>query len=93
MSVVMSVALNDDPVDGPLRMSGAAVVRPDCIHPEHFGVVVAAHFGLAGQVFEQKAEALAWLQAEHAADERAIAPAPAPAPHAGGMERASGGRY
>ena len=55
--------------NGRLRL--AVVVRPDCIDPEHFGVVAAANFGLAAQVFDQQADALAWLHAEHAADLRA----------------------
>ena len=52
--------------DGRLRI--ALVVRPEFIDPERFGVVAASGFGLAGQVFEGVADALAWLRAEHAAD-------------------------
>lgn len=48
--------------DGRLRL--AVVVRPDCIDPEHFGVVAAGNFGLAAQVFEDEAEAIAWLHAQ-----------------------------
>jgi hypothetical protein len=57
--------------NGRLRL--AVVVRPDCIDPEHFGVVAAANFGLAGQVFDQEPDALAWLHAELDADLRAAA--------------------
>jgi hypothetical protein len=52
------------------RLRIALVVRPDCIDPEHFGAVAAANFGLAGQVFDLEADALAWLRDEHAADLR-----------------------
>lgn len=48
--------------DGRLRL--AVVVRPDCIDPEHFGVVAAGNFGLAAQVFDAEAEAIAWLRAQ-----------------------------
>ena len=54
-----------DAADGRLRL--AVVVRPDCIDPEHFGVVAAGNFGLAAQVFEVEAEAIAWLRAQLAA--------------------------
>ena len=72
-----------DAANGRLRL--AVIVRPDCIDPEHFGVVAAANFGLAAQVFEQQADALAWLHAEHAADVRAD-PAAGQPPHASGSE-------
>lgn len=54
--------------DGRLRL--AVVVRPDCIDPEHFGVVAAGNFGLAAQVFEAEAEAIAWLHAQQDASGR-----------------------
>lgn len=54
--------------DGRLRV--AVVVRPDCVDPDHFGVIVAGNFGLPGQVFEQEADAIAWLRAELEADRR-----------------------
>ena len=54
--------------DGRLRI--AVVVRPDCIDPDRFGVVAAGNFGLAGQVFDREADAIAWLRAELEADRR-----------------------
>ncbi|MGN6513923.1 MAG: hypothetical protein ACTHKZ_10200 [Lysobacteraceae bacterium] len=51
-----------DAADGRLRL--AVVVRPDCIDPEHFGVVAAGNFGLAAQVFDAEADAVAWLRAQ-----------------------------
>lgn len=65
--------------NGRLRL--AVVVRPDCIDPEHFGVVAAGNFGLAGHVFEREADALAWLHAEHEADLRAAELDAGPPPH------------
>lgn len=43
----------------------AMVVPPEFIDPEKFGVVAAANFGLAGNVFNNEADALAWLRAPH----------------------------
>ena len=60
--------------DGRLRI--AMVARPEFIDPERFGVVAAGNFGLAGQVFEREADAIAWLRDEHAADVRRTAPPP-----------------
>jgi hypothetical protein len=37
------------------------VVDPEYIHPEKFGVVVAAHFGLTANVFATEPEAFEWL--------------------------------
>ncbi|HSR65649.1 MAG TPA: hypothetical protein VLM17_08640 [Xanthomonadaceae bacterium] len=48
--------------DGQLRL--AVVVRRDCIDPDHFGVIAAGNFGLAGEVFEDESEAIAWLRAQ-----------------------------
>lgn len=44
---------------GMLRI--AMVAPPTFIDPEKFGVIVAANFGLPGNVFSSEAEALAWL--------------------------------
>ncbi len=44
---------------GMLRI--AIVAPPAFIDSEKFGVVAAANFGLAGNVFSSEAEALAWL--------------------------------
>lgn len=41
---------------------GAMVARREFIDPQKFGVVVAANFGLIGNVFETEAEAMAWLR-------------------------------
>jgi hypothetical protein len=71
-----------DAANGRLRL--AVVVRPDCIDPEHFGVVAAANFGLTGQVFDREPDALAWLHTEQAAAQRAAASKHGPAPHASG---------
>lgn len=60
--------------DGRLRI--AMVARPEFIDPERFGVVAAGNFGLAGQVFEREAEAIAWLHDERAAEVRRTAPPP-----------------
>jgi hypothetical protein len=37
------------------------VVRPEYIHPEKFGVKVAAHLGFTANVFSVESDALAWL--------------------------------
>ena len=37
------------------------VIHPEYIHPEKFGVVVAAHFGLTCNVFPSEPEAFEWL--------------------------------
>ena len=42
-------------------VSVAMVVRPELIHPEKFGVVVARNRGLMADVFASEAEAEAWL--------------------------------
>jgi hypothetical protein len=39
----------------------AIVAHPEYIHPEKFGVKVAADFGLVVDVFTSEAEALKWL--------------------------------
>jgi hypothetical protein len=39
----------------------AMVVPAEYIHPERFGLKVAAHFGLMANVFVNEADALAWL--------------------------------
>jgi hypothetical protein len=54
--------------DGRLRI--AMVARPEYIDPERFGIVAAGNFGLAGQVFEREADAIAWLHDERAAELR-----------------------
>ena len=54
--------------DGRLRI--AMVARPEYIDPERFGIVAAGNFGLAGQVFEREADAIAWLHEERAAELR-----------------------
>lgn len=59
------------------RLRIAMVARPEFIDPDRFGVVAAANFGLAGQVFEREADALAWLRAEREADLRRDAFPPA----------------
>ena len=43
------------------RVSIAMVVPPAFIDPERFGVVAAANFGMASNVFGCEAEALTWL--------------------------------
>ena len=43
------------------RVSVALVVRPELIHPEKFGVVVARNRGLMADVFASEAEAETWL--------------------------------
>lgn len=43
----------------------AMVVPPEFIDPEKFGVVAAANFGLVGNVFNNEADALAWLRTPH----------------------------
>ena len=68
------VRLWAEAADGRLRV--ALVVRSDFIDPERFGVVAASNFGLAAQVFEQEADALAWLRSELAADRRRAASMP-----------------
>jgi hypothetical protein len=42
----------------------AMVAAPELIHPEKFGVKVAADHGLRGDVFASEREALEWLLAE-----------------------------
>jgi hypothetical protein len=37
------------------------VVRPEYIHPERFGVKVAAHLGLSANVFASETDARRWL--------------------------------
>lgn len=39
----------------------ALVVHAEYIHPERFGLKVAAHFGLMANVLVNEADALAWL--------------------------------
>ncbi|WP_425614563.1 hypothetical protein NA78x_004436 [Anatilimnocola sp. NA78] len=39
----------------------ALVARPELIDPKKFGVLVAANRGVAGNVFDNEAAALAWL--------------------------------
>jgi hypothetical protein len=41
----------------------AIVARPEYIHPEKFGVKVAADFGLVSDVFTAEADAAKWLSA------------------------------
>ena len=43
----------------------AMVVPPEFVDPEKFGVVAAANFGLVGNVFNNEADALAWLRDPH----------------------------
>ena len=43
----------------------AMVVPPEFIDSEKFAVVAAANFGLASNVFNNEADALAWLQDPH----------------------------
>ena len=52
------------------RLRIAVVAPPEFIDPERFGVVAAGKFGLAGQVFEDEAEAIAWLHEERLAELR-----------------------
>lgn len=52
------------------RVRIAVVAPPEFIDPERFGVVAAGKFGLAGQVFEDQAEAIAWLHEERLAELR-----------------------
>ena len=52
------------------RVRIAVVAPPEFIDPERFGVVAAGKFGLAGQVFEGEAEAIAWLHEERQAELR-----------------------
>jgi hypothetical protein len=40
---------------------GAIVASPEYIHPEKFGIRVAADLGLVADVFTSEAEALRWL--------------------------------
>jgi len=40
----------------------AMVARPEMIHSQKFGVIVAAGADLVAEVFESESEALAWLQ-------------------------------
>lgn len=49
------------------RVSMAMVCPPEFIDPYRFGVVVAANFGMTGDVFTQRDEALAWLRDGNAA--------------------------
>ncbi|HSD18113.1 MAG TPA: hypothetical protein VLC71_12750 [Thermomonas sp.] len=50
------------------RVRIVVVARPEFIDPERFGVVAAGKFGLSAQVFEQEADAIAWLHEERLAD-------------------------
>lgn len=43
------------------RVLIAVVARPEMIDPERFGVTVAANFGVTTRVFDNEADALAWL--------------------------------
>lgn len=54
--------------DGRLRV--AMVAPPHFVDAERFGVVAAGNFGLAGQVFLETRDALAWLHDERAAELR-----------------------
>ena len=49
------------------------LVHADYIHPQKFGVKVAAHFGLICDVYNSEAEAQRWLRQE---DGRRLAPWP-----------------
>jgi CheY-like chemotaxis protein len=51
----------------------AMVARPEMIHPQKFGVLVAANRGLVSNIFTTEAEARAWL-----ADPSAYPPPPLP---------------
>jgi hypothetical protein len=56
-------------VEGWAQASGGMVIvamvsPPKLIHPQKFGVRVAADFGLKGDVFTSESEALAWLLAQ-----------------------------
>ena len=44
------------------RLKLALVIPPEFFHPERFGEISAANFGLAGKGFLTEAEALAWLR-------------------------------
>jgi hypothetical protein len=46
----------------------AMVAAPELIHPEKFGVKVAADHGMTGEVFTSEREALEWLLAERQGD-------------------------
>jgi hypothetical protein len=41
----------------------AMVARPEMIHPQKFGVLVAANLGLVSNIFTTEVEARAWLDA------------------------------
>lgn len=43
------------------QLKVAILARPEMIHPEHFGVLVARNRGLYGDVFSSETEALGWL--------------------------------
>jgi len=63
-----------DAADGRLRI---AVVAPaSFIDHDRFGVVAAGNFGLAAQVFDREADAVAWLLAERADELRRNAALP-----------------
>lgn len=65
---VHMVRLWADAADGRLRI--AMVAPPSFVDPERFGIVAAANFGLAAQVFVVEADAIAWLGEERAAELR-----------------------
>ena len=44
------------------KVAVVLVVHPEYIHPEKFGVVVAAHLGLTCNVFRSELEAFEWLE-------------------------------
>ena len=46
----------------------AIVAHPEYIHPEKFGVKVAADFGLTVDVFTAEADAVKWLSTHRAPD-------------------------
>lgn len=47
---------------GPSSIRMAVVARPELIDPKKFGALVAANRGVAGNVFDNEAAALAWLE-------------------------------
>jgi hypothetical protein len=65
-----------DAAEGRVRI--AMLTRPEFIDPERFGIVAAGNFGLAAQVFDLEADAIAWLRAERSADLQRSELRPAP---------------
>lgn len=45
------------------------LVRPEYIHPQKFGVKVAATFGLTADVYSSETDAIAWLERQRDSDQ------------------------